>query len=91
MMLGQIAARAELEGAFAWLGAFKPGIVRVVLHCVPVPVWAAETGRTDIEAMGWVLAGLDRLALFYVPESKPRRAVRSLSFGPSRESYAIDA
>lgn len=90
-MLGQIAARARLEGALTHLGAFTPAVVRVVLDGIPLSCWAVEAARTVEDARGWIVAALERLAGFYFP---PRQTfdgdIVILAFGPSRESYSTD-
>jgi hypothetical protein len=86
-MLGQIKTFARLEAALTFLGAFTPGIRRVVLDRVPIPIWAVEIGKTPEDALAWVRAGLDRLGLFYFPPSETSTKRGFLTFGPSRASY----
>lgn len=90
-MLGQMKARARLEAALAFLGAFTPGIRRVVLDCVPIPVWADEAGKLPEDAVAWIRAALDRLSAFYDPpavETVQRKGF--LTFGPRRDAYEVE-
>lgn len=90
-MLGQMKARARLEAALAFLGAFTPGIRRVVLDCVPIPVWADEAGKSPEDAVAWIRAALDRLSAFYDPptvETVQRKGF--LTFGPRRDAYEVE-
>ena len=88
-MRAQIDARARLDGAMAWLGAFAPMIARVVLDCVPIPVWAVETDLMPEGAVAHVVAGLNRLADFYRPAIKPHEIRVIPVLGPSREAYHV--
>lgn len=86
----QIATRARLDGAFAAAGAFSPILARVVLDCIPVSIWARETGHTPEDAMTWLRGGLNRLVSYYHPETPERPSERVFpSFGPARDSYEV--
>ena len=87
-MLDQIAVRARLEGALAHAGAFAPSLVRVCLDCIPVGIWADQVGKAYPDALAWITAGLDRLALFYEPAPKPSK-LRILTIGPARAEYEM--
>lgn len=87
-MLHQIEVRARLEGALAHAGAFAPSLVRVCLDCIPVGIWADQVGKTYPDALAWITAGLDRLALFYEPAPKPSK-LRILTIGPARADYEM--
>jgi len=87
-MLHQIEVRRRLEGALAWAGAFAPSLVRVCLDCIPVGIWATQVGKPYPEALSWIIAGLERLALFYNPEPAPLTP-RILTIGPARGEYQI--
>jgi hypothetical protein len=84
-MLAQTAARVRLQAALTFLGAFTPGIWRVVLDRVPIEAWAEESGQAD--PVNWIRAGLERLANFYAPPHDTAQKAGFLTFGPSRESY----
>jgi hypothetical protein len=86
-MLAQIATRARFDGAMTFLGAFSPGVRRVVLDGVPVSFWAEEAGLTEINARAWIAAGLGRLSLFFFPPKPASEKADILTFGPARESY----
>lgn len=93
-MLAQAETRARLDGAIAHLGAYAPCVARIVLDCVPVYVWAGETGKTTLTAIAWLAAALGRLVTFYwPPDPTTDRALRILTFGPSRAAYdmGVDA
>ena len=87
-MLHQIEVRARLEGALAHAGAFAPSLVRVCLDCIPVGIWAEQVGKAYADALAWIIAGLERLALFYSPEPKPSK-LRILTIGPARADYEM--
>ena len=87
-MLHQIEVRARLEGALAHAGAFAPSLVRVCLDCIPVGIWAEQVGKAYADALAWIIAGLERLALFYSPEPKPSKP-RILTIGPARAEYEM--
>lgn len=87
-MLHQIEVRARLEGALAYAGAFTPSLVRVCLDCIPVGIWADQVGKPYPDALAWIIAGLERLALFYSPEPKPSKP-RILTIGPARADYEM--
>lgn len=91
-MLGQLKARARLEAALAFLGAFTPGIRRVVLDCVPIPVWADEAGKSPEDAVAWIRAALDRLSRFYDPPAVETTVQRKgfLTFGPRQDAYEVE-
>jgi hypothetical protein len=89
-IVAQLAVRTRLEGAFTHVGAFAPSLARVVLDCVPVSVWATETGKTQEDAMAWVKASLDRLAGWYFPVVPEHPTTQKYpTFGPSRASYEV--
>jgi hypothetical protein len=86
----QLATRARLDAAFAAAGAFSPILARVVLDCIPVSVWARETGQPIEDAMAWLRGGLDRLANYYAPPVPERKTTQKYpTFGPARESYEV--
>lgn len=89
-MLDQAMVRARLDGAMAHVGAFAPVLARVVLDCVPVYVWAAETGKDMTQAIAWLVCALDRLVGFYNPERQLARVLGIRTVAPSRASYAVD-
>lgn len=89
-MLGQIKALARLEAALAFVGAFTPGIKRVVLDRIPIPEWASQTGRSPEDALAWLRAGLDRLSQFYFPPADVAPRKGFLTFGPRRETYELN-
>lgn len=88
-MLAQITIRTRLEGAMRELGADFRDLIRVVIECVPIPVWAAEhpANPDPDEAVRMILAIFARLADFYSPRRDVAREPRSLTLGPSRETY----
>ena len=89
-MLAQIEARRRLEAAVIYMGAFAPGVVRIVIDCIPVATWATEAGKSYGEARAWLEAGLSRLAGFYWPAVPVRRgAVEILTVGPARTEYSL--
>lgn len=88
-MLAQIAARQRLEGALTFLGAFSPGVCRVVLDCIPVNVWAGEIGWEVGVAIAWLAKALDRLGLFYFPVAEVAH-VRIRTLGPRRADYTTE-
>ena len=89
-MLAQIEARRRLDAAVTYMGAFAPGVVRIVIDCIPVATWATEAGKDYGEARAWLEAGLSRLAGFYWPAVPVRRgAVEILTVGPARSDYSL--
>jgi hypothetical protein len=66
-ILDQIATRERLQSGLATLGGLVSGVVRVVIDCLPVTVWACEAGLETKDALQQVSAGLLRLANFYNP------------------------
>ncbi len=89
-MLGQIEARIRLEATLTWIGAFTPGIMRVVLDRVPIPEWAAEVDKSSDDAVAWIRAGLDRLAGFYwPPRENANNRGQFLTFAPPRSAYDV--
>jgi hypothetical protein len=66
-ILEQIHTRERLQGGLSSLGPLVSGVVRVVIDCLPVGVWAREAGLEAKEALQQVSAGLLRLANFYNP------------------------
>lgn len=88
-MLDQALVRMRLDGAMAHLGAFAPAVARIVLDCVPVYVWAEQTGKDMTQAIAWLVCALDRLAGFYSPEEQHART-RIRTLAPARSSYAVD-
>jgi hypothetical protein len=91
-ILGQVQARARLEGAMAHLGAFAPSVVRVVLDCVPVYVWAESVGKARDDGVAWIAAALTRLALFYWPAGEVAvEQRRAFVFAPARSAYSTEA
>lgn len=91
-MMAQVAARLRLEAALTWLGAFAPAMARVVLDNVPINVWAAEEGKAPRDAVAWLVAGLDRLLMFYRPPSRQQGGTpHPLAFGPARAAYQVEA
>lgn len=93
-MLAQIDARRRLEAALAFMGAFAPGVMRVVLDCVPVNVWASDVGMTVSDATAWLVLALNRLALFYWPPAPERQSMPGnsgiLTIGPPRADYSTE-
>lgn len=89
-MLAQAAVRARLDGAMAYLGAFAPAVARIVLDCVPVYVWAEQTGKDMTQAIAWLVCALDRLAGFYNPEQRGARVIGIRTVAPARASYAVE-
>ena len=87
-MLHQIEVRRRLEGALAYAGAFAPSLVRVCLDCIPLGIWAEQVGKAYADALAWIIAGLERLTLFYAPEPKPLKP-RILTIGPARAEYKM--
>jgi hypothetical protein len=89
-MLAQIEARRRLEAAITYMGAFTPGVVRIVIDCIPVATWATEVGKPYPDACAWLEAGLSRLAGFYWPATPVRRGVvEILTIGPARADYSL--
>lgn len=89
-MLGQIRTAARLEAALTFLGAFTPGVRRVVLDRIPIPVWALEADKSPEAALAWIRAALDRLGEFYFPPAEPQPRKGFLTFGPPRSDYEIN-
>lgn len=91
-MLGQIEARMRLEGALTFVGAFAPGLARLLFDCVPVKNWAEEDGREIGEALAWLALGLTRLTLFYWPPKPEAKAgeVTIRTIGPERAEYTTE-
>jgi hypothetical protein len=89
-LMEQVQARARLEGAMAFLGAFAPGVCRVFLDRVPISVWVQETEphSTVREGVAWLMLALDRLVLFYDPPSTHRVVIRTI--GPLRGDYTTE-
>jgi hypothetical protein len=89
-IMAQVRARARLEGAMAFLGAFTPAICRVVLDNVPIGLWVLENDPvpTIREGVAWILSGLERLVMFYDPPSTKRVKIRTL--GPQRSEYSTE-
>lgn len=89
-LMEQVQARARLEGAMAMLGAFAPGVCRVVLDRVPISVWVqeGEPACTVREGVAWLMLALDRLVLFYDPPSSKRVVIRTI--GPPRADYTTE-
>lgn len=86
----QLSTRARLDAAFATAGAFSHILARIVLDCIPVSVWARETGQPIEDAMAWLRGGLDRLANLYTPPVPERKTAQKYpTFGPPRESYEV--
>lgn len=91
-MKAQIETRARLDGALTFLGAFAPGVARIVLDCIPLKVWAKQAGKTEADAVAWINAALTRLALFYwPPQQNGTSHERILTFGPPRASYGLSS
>jgi hypothetical protein len=90
-MVSQIEARGRLEGAMAFLGAFAPGVCRVVLDGVPISAWVLEADPPSTVAAGvaWIALALDRLVLFYDPPSPSKRPVIR-TIGPPRADYTTE-
>ena len=89
-MLAQIEARRRLEAAVTYMGAFAPGVVRIVIDSIPVATWATEAGKSYGDACAWIEAGLSRLAGFYWPVVPIRRGVSEiLTIGPARADYSL--
>jgi hypothetical protein len=92
-LMAQVRAQERLAGALNALGAFAPAMKRLILHCVPLETWKAESGLGD-DALGFVRAALDRLVAFYadiIPEA-PRSVSADpavLAVGPPRSAYSI--
>lgn len=89
-LMEQVRARARLEGAMTFLGAYAPGVCRVVLDNVPIAVWVLETDpvQTVREGVAWILGALGRLVMFYDPPSTKRVQIRTL--GPQRSEYSME-
>jgi hypothetical protein len=89
-MMEQVKARARLQGALAFLGAFAPGVCRVVLDGVPISAWVLEGDPPSTVAAGvaWIALGLDRLVLFYDPPSSKPVVIRTI--GPPRADYTTE-
>ena len=88
-MVAQINARVSLEAAWTHLGAYAPGVKRVVIDCIPLAAWSTEAGKTPDEAGTWIGLALDRLAAFYHPP-QPTGRVKTFAIGPARDSYHTD-
>jgi len=89
-MLAQIEARRRLEAAVTYMGVFTPGVVRIVIDCIPVATWAVEVGKPYPDACAWLEAGLSRAAAFYWPATPVRRgAAEILTIGPARSDYSL--
>lgn len=92
-MVAQINVRTSLEAAWTHLGAFAPGVKRVVIDCIPLSAWSVETQatkspKTPDEAGTWIGLALDRLANFYHPP-RTELPVRSFAIGPGRGAYHV--
>jgi hypothetical protein len=90
-LMEQVQARARLEGAMAFLGAFAPGVCRVVLDGVPISAWVLESDPPSTVAAGvaWIALALDRLVLFYDPPAPSKRPVIR-TIGPPRADYTTE-
>jgi hypothetical protein len=90
-LMEQVQARGRLEGAMAFLGAFAPGVCRIVLDGVPISEWVKETepGCTVREGVAWLMLALDRLVLFYDPPAPSKRVIIR-TIGPPRADYTTE-
>jgi hypothetical protein len=90
-MMEQVKARGRLQGALAALGAFAPGVCRVVLDGVPISAWVLEGDpcSTVDEGVKWIALALDRLVLFYDPPAPAKRVVIR-TIGPARTDYTTE-
>jgi hypothetical protein len=86
-MMAQIEARARLDGALAYIGAFAPMVSTVVLDCVPLSAWARAAGKSPADAIAWIVAALTRLSAYYAPDARAHRQPRILTFAPPRTAY----
>lgn len=75
----------------AHLGAFAPGVCRVVLDCVPISAWVLEVepACSVQEGVAWIALALDRLVLFYNPPA-PVKKVVIRTIGPGRGDYSTE-
>lgn len=64
-MLAQVEARVELEAAMTFVGGLGDVIGAVVLVGVDVQAWATARGWDRKATVGYLVAAMDRLCLFY--------------------------
>jgi hypothetical protein len=74
MVLRQAACHAEVNSARIYLGSAWPCIFRVALEGVAISAWADNVHVNRSVALGFLIAGLDRLVEFYTAVERPPNA-----------------
>jgi hypothetical protein len=89
MVLRQIAAQREVSAAGWFMGRCTPCVFRVVLDGISITAWAGSVGIDRKVALGFLIAGLDRLVEFYGTldaTTSGRSGTRTAQFSPLRDA-----